>query len=131
MESSMQIWFPVNLYVIYWNIFYEISIHRRSISYEISANKWKIYLIPFADFFCYSQSTFTWNKNMVWLASKWLSFSDGYFSQILALITCGSLIWFTAIQTLRLCLKSLLSYKGWMYEEMGSISRSTILWMVN
>lgn len=58
--------------------------------------------------------------------------SDGVVSNILSLFTCGTLIWFVAIQTLRLSLKILLSYKGWMYESphAKSISAASKLWLV-
>ncbi|VDD93929.1 unnamed protein product [Enterobius vermicularis] len=58
-------------------------------------------------------------------------FGDGVVSNILSLFTCGTLIWFVAIQTLRLSLKILLSYKGWMYESphAKSISAASKLWL--
>uniref|UniRef100_A0A915B095 carnitine O-palmitoyltransferase n=1 Tax=Parascaris univalens TaxID=6257 RepID=A0A915B095_PARUN len=59
-------------------------------------------------------------------------FGCGIISQILSLLVCGALIWFVAIQTLRLTLKAFLSYKGWMYESPHSkeISTPTKLWLM-
>lgn len=58
-------------------------------------------------------------------------FGDGVVSQILSLLICGVLIWFVAIQVLRLSLKILLSYKGWMYESPVSkeLSSASKLWL--
>ncbi|CEF71155.1 LD31742p [Strongyloides ratti] len=44
-------------------------------------------------------------------------FGSGYFCHILSLLIGGSLFWFLLIQIMRLSLKMMLSYKGWMYQS--------------
>ncbi|VDK18328.1 unnamed protein product [Anisakis simplex] len=57
-------------------------------------------------------------------------FGDGVISQMLSLVICGALIWFVAIQAIRLSLKAFLSYKGWLYEDpLKSISNKSKIWL--
>ncbi|KAJ1359358.1 hypothetical protein KIN20_018062 [Parelaphostrongylus tenuis] len=46
-------------------------------------------------------------------------FGDGIIGYCFSLLISGALIWFVLVQILRLTLKTLLSYKGWMYEQPG------------
>uniref|UniRef100_A0A673IW54 carnitine O-palmitoyltransferase n=1 Tax=Sinocyclocheilus rhinocerous TaxID=307959 RepID=A0A673IW54_9TELE len=39
-----------------------------------------------------------------------------------------TLLWFSLIFTMRLCLKQLLSYHGWMFEQHGKVSNTTKIW---
>ncbi|WKX96781.1 hypothetical protein Q1695_012880 [Nippostrongylus brasiliensis] len=55
---------------------------------------------------------------------------DGYFGFFVSLILSGAFIWIVLVQLLRLSIKLLLSYKGWMYESPGKpISTPTKLWL--
>ncbi|VDM60070.1 unnamed protein product [Angiostrongylus costaricensis] len=57
-------------------------------------------------------------------------FGDGIIGFCFSLLISGALIWFVLVQILRLTLKTLLSYKGWMYEQPGKpLSTSTKLWL--
>ncbi|VDO42605.1 unnamed protein product, partial [Haemonchus placei] len=57
-------------------------------------------------------------------------FGDGIVGFCISLLISGSLIWFVLVQLLRLSIKLLLSYKGWMYESVGKpISMPTKLWL--
>ncbi|WKX96780.1 hypothetical protein Q1695_012880 [Nippostrongylus brasiliensis] len=57
-------------------------------------------------------------------------FGDGYFGFFVSLILSGAFIWIVLVQLLRLSIKLLLSYKGWMYESPGKpISTPTKLWL--
>ncbi|KHJ84784.1 hypothetical protein OESDEN_15498, partial [Oesophagostomum dentatum] len=57
-------------------------------------------------------------------------FGDGIFSFCISLLISGSFIWFVLVQLLRLTVKLLLSYKGWMYEKPGKpVSTPTKLWL--
>ncbi|KAL6736518.1 hypothetical protein Aduo_006863 [Ancylostoma duodenale] len=57
-------------------------------------------------------------------------FGDGPLGFCISLLISGSLIWFVLVQLLRLSIKLLLSYKGWMYEQPGKpISTPTKLWL--
>ncbi|MFH4976045.1 hypothetical protein AB6A40_002754 [Gnathostoma spinigerum] len=60
-----------------------------------------------------------------------LLFGDGWISQFFSLILCGTLIWFAAIQFIRLSLKLFLTYKGWLFESqrMGNVSAFTTVWL--
>jgi hypothetical protein len=51
---------------------------------------------------------------------------------LIAIVLCGALIWFTGIQLIRLSLKLLLGYKGWMYEDPHEkkVSTVTMIWLV-
>uniref|UniRef100_A0AC34R2U8 Carnitine O-palmitoyltransferase n=1 Tax=Panagrolaimus sp. JU765 TaxID=591449 RepID=A0AC34R2U8_9BILA len=57
-------------------------------------------------------------------------FGSGLISKYLAVIVAGALLWFLLIQLLRLSIKLLLTYKGWMYENphSGKISLQTKIW---
>uniref|UniRef100_A0A914X4N2 carnitine O-palmitoyltransferase n=1 Tax=Plectus sambesii TaxID=2011161 RepID=A0A914X4N2_9BILA len=56
---------------------------------------------------------------------------EGKISHAVASGVCGAIIWFLGIQVIRLSLKMLLSYKGWMYESahLGKISMPTLIWL--
>ncbi|EYB97588.1 hypothetical protein Y032_0139g2111 [Ancylostoma ceylanicum] len=57
-------------------------------------------------------------------------FGDGLLGFCISLLISGALIWFVLVQLLRLSIKLLLSYKGWMYEQPGKpISTPTKLWL--
>ncbi|VDO99948.1 unnamed protein product, partial [Heligmosomoides polygyrus] len=57
-------------------------------------------------------------------------FGDGIVGFCVSLLISGALIWFVLVQLLRLSIKLLLSYKGWMYEAPGQpISMPTKLWL--
>ncbi|KJH51980.1 Choline/Carnitine O-acyltransferase [Dictyocaulus viviparus] len=57
-------------------------------------------------------------------------FGDGIIGFCFSLLISGALIWFVLVQVLRITLKFLLSYKGWMYEQPGKpISTLTKLWL--
>ncbi|KAK6051940.1 Choline/Carnitine O-acyltransferase [Cooperia oncophora] len=57
-------------------------------------------------------------------------FGDGYLAFFISLLISGAFIWFVLVQLLRLSIKLLLSYKGWMYETPGKpISKPTKLWL--
>ncbi|TRY69611.1 hypothetical protein DNTS_032732 [Danionella cerebrum] len=43
----------------------------------------------------------------------------------------STLLWFSLIFTMRLCLKQLLSYHGWMFEQHGKVSNTTKIWAVS
>lgn len=56
-------------------------------------------------------------------------FGDGIIGQTLSVVLAGGLLWFVLVQTLRFSIKAMLTYKGWMYEEVGKpVSSPTKLW---
>ncbi|PIO52391.1 hypothetical protein TELCIR_26303, partial [Teladorsagia circumcincta] len=56
--------------------------------------------------------------------------SDGIIAFCISLLISGALVWFVLVQLIRLSIKLLLSYKGWMYEAPGKpISKPTKLWL--
>jgi carnitine O-palmitoyltransferase 1 len=57
-------------------------------------------------------------------------FGPGFISKYLAVCISGTLLWLLLIQLLRLSIKALLSYKGWMYESphQKGISTTTKIW---
>ncbi|CAJ0605158.1 unnamed protein product [Cylicocyclus nassatus] len=57
-------------------------------------------------------------------------FGEGIISFCISLLISGAFIWFVLVQVIRLSIKLLLSYKGWMYEQPGKpISTPTKLWL--
>lgn len=57
-------------------------------------------------------------------------FGDGLIGRTISLLLASALIWFALVQLIRLSLKMLLCYKGWMYESPGKpISSPTKLWL--
>lgn len=60
-------------------------------------------------------------------------FRFGLISRVLAILLTGSLLWFLTIQIMRLSIKFLLSYRGWMYqsEHDKNITKTTKLWFVS
>ncbi|CAJ0959804.1 unnamed protein product, partial [Mesorhabditis belari] len=58
-------------------------------------------------------------------------FGDGILGQSLSVLLSAAIVWFLLIQILRLSLKALLSYKGWMYESVGKpVSTPTKVWLM-
>ncbi|KAJ8402544.1 hypothetical protein AAFF_G00366270 [Aldrovandia affinis] len=49
---------------------------------------------------------------------------------VVSAVLFGTLLWFSLIFTMRLCLRQLLSYHRWMFELHGKISITTKVWMV-
>jgi hypothetical protein len=59
-------------------------------------------------------------------------FSVGYTPHALALVLATVCLWLLGIQLIRVSLKLLLSYKGWMYESVGEKpSVVTQVWLVS
>jgi hypothetical protein len=59
-------------------------------------------------------------------------FSVGYTSHALALVFAAMCVWLLGIQLMRVSLKLLLSYKGWMYENVGAKpSTASQVWLVS
>ncbi|ULU08278.1 hypothetical protein L3Y34_019436 [Caenorhabditis briggsae] len=57
-------------------------------------------------------------------------FGDGYLGQSISIAVAGALLWLIFVQLLRLSIKTLLEYKGWMYESPGKpVSKATKLWL--
>jgi carnitine O-palmitoyltransferase 1 len=58
------------------------------------------------------------------------AFGDGITSKILGVLLTSFLVWFSLVQIFRITIKTLLCYKGWMYENThtGKVSRKTQLW---
>ncbi|CAB3405614.1 unnamed protein product [Caenorhabditis bovis] len=57
-------------------------------------------------------------------------FGDGYLGQSISILVAGALTWLIFVQTLRLSIKMLLEYKGWMYESPGKpVSKPTKIWL--
>ncbi|CAD6196680.1 unnamed protein product [Caenorhabditis auriculariae] len=57
-------------------------------------------------------------------------FGDGLVGLGLSCLVAGALVWFLLVQLLRLSIKLLLTYKGWMYESPGKpVSTSTKIWL--
>lgn len=54
-------------------------------------------------------------------------------SHALALFISSAFVWFVGIQLLRVSLKLMLSYKGWMYENpyAGKVSSTSRYWLVS
>uniref|UniRef100_A0A0N5A3Y6 carnitine O-palmitoyltransferase n=1 Tax=Parastrongyloides trichosuri TaxID=131310 RepID=A0A0N5A3Y6_PARTI len=70
---------------------------------------------------------------IVTLLRNWILyyiFGSGYFCHMMSLLIGGSLFWFILIQIMRLSLKFLLSYKGWMYQSSfeKNITQFTKIW---
>lgn len=58
------------------------------------------------------------------------TFGDGMVGQSISVVFSAAIVWFILIQLLRLSLKGLLSYKGWMYENVGKpVSTPTKIWL--
>jgi carnitine O-palmitoyltransferase 1 len=49
---------------------------------------------------------------------------------MLSVLVFSTLLWLSLILTLRFCLKLLLSYHHWMFEQHGHISTTTKVWVV-
>uniref|UniRef100_A0A671S504 carnitine O-palmitoyltransferase n=1 Tax=Sinocyclocheilus anshuiensis TaxID=1608454 RepID=A0A671S504_9TELE len=47
---------------------------------------------------------------------------------VVSAVLFSTLLWFSLIFTMRLCLKQLLSYHGWMFEQHGKVSNTTKIW---
>uniref|UniRef100_A0A671MQY2 carnitine O-palmitoyltransferase n=1 Tax=Sinocyclocheilus anshuiensis TaxID=1608454 RepID=A0A671MQY2_9TELE len=47
---------------------------------------------------------------------------------VVSAVLFSTLLWLLLIFTMRLCLKQLLSYHGWMYEQHGKVSNTTKIW---
>ncbi|PAV83770.1 hypothetical protein WR25_24908 [Diploscapter pachys] len=55
---------------------------------------------------------------------------DGILGQTISVLIASLLVWFLLVQTIRLTLKALLTYKGWMYENVGKpVSKPTKIWL--
>uniref|UniRef100_A0A671MN76 carnitine O-palmitoyltransferase n=1 Tax=Sinocyclocheilus anshuiensis TaxID=1608454 RepID=A0A671MN76_9TELE len=50
---------------------------------------------------------------------------------VVSAVLFSTLLWLLLIFTMRLCLKQLLSYHGWMYEQHGKVSNTTKIWAVS
>jgi len=50
---------------------------------------------------------------------------------VVSAVLFSTLLWFSLIFTMRLCLKQLLSYHGWMFEQHGKVSNTTKIWAVS
>ncbi|XP_059893427.1 carnitine O-palmitoyltransferase 1, liver isoform-like isoform X2 [Gadus macrocephalus] len=48
---------------------------------------------------------------------------------VVSAVVFSTLLWLSLILTMRLCLKQLLSYHGWMFEQHGKLSSTTKAWM--
>ncbi|CAL8285078.1 unnamed protein product [Merluccius merluccius] len=48
---------------------------------------------------------------------------------VVSAVVFSTLLWLSLILTMRLCLKQLLSYHGWMFEQHGKMSSTTKAWM--
>ncbi|KAJ3608003.1 hypothetical protein NHX12_025054 [Muraenolepis orangiensis] len=51
------------------------------------------------------------------------------FQTVVSAVVFSTLLWLSLILTMRLCLKQLLSYHGWMFERHGKVSSTTKAWM--
>nr|XP_055038132.1 carnitine O-palmitoyltransferase 1, liver isoform [Misgurnus anguillicaudatus] len=47
---------------------------------------------------------------------------------VVSAVLFSTLLWLSLIFTMRLCLKQLLSYHGWMFEQHGNVSNTTKIW---
>ncbi|CDR09406.1 unnamed protein product [Oncorhynchus mykiss] len=49
---------------------------------------------------------------------------------VVSAVLFSTLLWFSLIFTMRMCLKQLLSYHRWMFEQRGKMSNTTKVWVV-
>lgn len=50
---------------------------------------------------------------------------------VLSAVLFSTMLWLLLIFTMRLCLKQLLSYHRWMFEQHGKMSTTTKIWVVS
>ncbi|XP_051543118.1 carnitine O-palmitoyltransferase 1, liver isoform isoform X1 [Myxocyprinus asiaticus] len=50
---------------------------------------------------------------------------------VVSAVLFSTVLWLSLIFTMRLCLKQLLSYHGWMFEQHGKVSNTTKIWAVS
>ncbi|XP_037392601.1 carnitine O-palmitoyltransferase 1, liver isoform [Pygocentrus nattereri] len=49
---------------------------------------------------------------------------------VVSAVVFSTMLWLSLIFTMKLCLKQLLSYHGWMFEQRGNVSNTTKVWMM-
>lgn len=50
---------------------------------------------------------------------------------LVSAVLFSTMLWLLLIFTMRLCLKQLLSYHRWMFEQHGKMSNTTKVWVVS
>lgn len=50
---------------------------------------------------------------------------------VVSAVLFSTMLWLSLIFTMRLCLKQLLSYHRWMFEQHGKMSNTTKVWVVS